>query len=348
MSVRGPREAEADVALMSPRGRRGPGCAGWLLLLIAAAGVTLLAWAFWWEPGRLIVNRAAFELPEWHAGARTRIAVIADLHVGSPRNGLDNLRRVVDRLNGLRPEVVLIAGDLVIDNVLGGRFVPPEEIAAILAGIETGGVYAVLGNHDRWLSAERVTAALRAAGVVVVENRGVRVRLSGGSVWMAGASDYWTGHPDLERALDGARPGEPVILLTHNPDLFVEVPERVALTVAGHTHGGQVVLPFIGRAITPSRFGDRFAAGLRVEDGRHLFVTTGIGTSRLGVRFLVPPEIALLEIRGPAPGATAAVRPPALAGVSSRGESPRDRALRPGPGTRPRRSVPCPLSNEGR
>lgn len=330
MSARGPGEAEADVGRTPPR-RAGPGCAGWLLLLIVAATVTLVGWAFWWEPGRLIVNRTTIELPEWHAGARTRIAVLADLHVGSPRNGLDNLRRVVDRLNELRPELVLIAGDLVIDNVVGGRFVPPEDIAAVLAGIESDRVFAVLGNHDRWLSAERVTNALRGAGVVVIENRGVRVALSGGSVWVTGASDYWTGHPDVARAIDGARDDEPVILLTHNPDLFVEVPERVALTVAGHTHGGQVVLPFVGRAITPSRFGDRFAAGLVIEDDRHLFVTTGIGTSRLGVRFLVPPEIALLEIRGPTRGAAATVRPPTLAGVSSPRELPPGGPLRPGP-----------------
>lgn len=266
-------------------------------------------WAFWWEPGRLVVHRTPLALPSWPAGVETRVAVIADLHVGSPRNGIDNLRRVIRRVNREEPELILIAGDLVIDNVVGGTFVPPEEIARELADLEAPrGVFAVLGNHDRWLSADRVRTALEDAGLTVVENRGARVGLERGTVWIAGASDYWTGHPDLRAALDGAREGEPVLLLTHNPDLFAEVPGRVSLTVAGHTHGGQVILPFVGRAITPSRFGERYAAGHIVEAGRQLFVTTGIGTSRLGVRFLVPPEISIVTLRrgDPAPAPAAA------------------------------------------
>jgi len=255
-------------------------------------------WAFWWEPGRLVVHRTTIDLPSWPVGGSTRVAVIADLHVGSPRNGVDNLRRVVRRVNRLGPDLIFVAGDLVVDNVVGGTFVSPEVIADELAALAAPqGVFAVLGNHDRWLSADRVQAVLEGAGIVVVENRGVSVELARGSVWIAGASDYWTGHPDVQAALAGAAEDEPVILLTHNPDLFAEVPGRVSLTVAGHTHGGQVILPFVGRAITPSRFGERYAAGYVIEAGRQLFVTTGIGTSRLGVRFLVPPEIALLTLR---------------------------------------------------
>ncbi len=98
---------------------------------------------------------------------------------------------------------------------------------------------------------------------------------------------------------------EPVLLLTHNPDIFPTVPERVALTLAGHTHGGQVRLPWIGTPIVPSRFGQRFAAGHVVEGGRHLFVATGVGTSIIPVRFRVPPAVTLLLVesdRTPGPG----------------------------------------------
>lgn len=282
---------------------------GWsaaVLLFLLLSMAILGLWAFWWEPGRLVTHRSTLALPAWPAGLETRVAVIADLHVGSPRNGMENLRRVVRRVNRERPELILIPGDFVIDNVVGGTFVPPEEISRELAALEAPrGVFAVLGNHDRWLSADRVEAALTEAGIEVVENRGERVALEHGSVWIGGASDYWTGYPDVDAALAGARDGEPVLLLTHNPDLFAEVPGRVSLTIAGHTHGGQVILPFVGRAITPSRFGERYAAGHVVEAGRQLFVTTGIGTSRLGVRFLVPPEIVILTLeRGePAPAA---------------------------------------------
>ena len=268
-----------------------------MLLFRLATAAVLAAWAFWWEPGRLVLNEIELEVPGWPEGEETHIALIADLHVGSPRNGREKLRRAVRRVNETLPDLVLIAGDLTIDNVLGGGFVPPEEIAEDLAALDARyGVFAVLGNHDRWLSAGRVEEALTGVGITVLDNRGQRVRVRGHDTWIAGVADYWTGHPSIDDALEGAGAGEPVILFTHNPDLFPEVPARVSLTLAGHTHGGQVIIPFVGPGITPSRFGARYAAGHVVEDGRHLFVTTGVGTSRLGVRFLVPPEVVSLRL----------------------------------------------------
>jgi hypothetical protein len=100
----------------------------------------------------------------------------------------------------------------------------------------------------------------------------------------------------VDQALVDVPEGAPVIVFTHNPDIFPDVPERVALTAAGHTHGGQVRLPIFGRPIVPSDFGQRYAAGLVREDGRDLFVNTGIGTSMLPVRFRVPPAVTLLVL----------------------------------------------------
>jgi predicted MPP superfamily phosphohydrolase len=91
--------------------------------------------------------------------------------------------------------------------------------------------------------------------------------------------------------------GELIIALTHNPDIFPEIPPNVELTLAGHTHGGQVDFPLIGRIVVPSDYGQRYAAGHVEERGKHLFVTTGIGTSIFPVRFRVPPEIAVLTLR---------------------------------------------------
>ena len=102
--------------------------------------------------------------------------------------------------------------------------------------------------------------------------------------------------------------GEPVLLLTHNPDVFPMVPDRVALTIAGHTHGGQVRLPWIGAPIVPSRFGQRFAAGHVVEGNRHLFVATGVGTSIIPVRFRVPPAVTILRLESDRPHDAKAIR----------------------------------------
>lgn len=115
--------------------------------------------------------------------------------------------------------------------------------------------------------------------------------------WLAGVSDYWEGRHDITAALAAVPAGEPVIAFTHNPDIFPGVQDRVSLTLAGHTHGGQVDLPLVGPPIVPSKFGQRYASGHIVEGGRHLFVGTGTGTSILPVRFRVPPEIRVLVLR---------------------------------------------------
>jgi predicted MPP superfamily phosphohydrolase len=194
---------------------------------------------------------------------------------------------------------VLLAGDYVIKGVLGGSFVAPEDIASRLRELHAPlGVYAVLGNHDWWFDAPRVRDALRVAGIPTLDDAAHSVD-GPRHFWLAGVSDFWEGSHDVHRALAGVTDDAPVILFTHNPDVFPHVPARVALTIAGHTHGGQVCLPLVGRPIVPSRFGQRYAIGHVVEDGRHLFVSPGLGTSIIPVRFRVPPEISLVTLRAP-------------------------------------------------
>lgn len=259
--------------------------------------VTLGAWAFWLEPASLAVVEDELSL-NWPGDRVLRVAVLTDLHVGSPFNGIAKLRATVDRTNAATPDLICILGDLVIQGVLGGRFVPPEEIAAELSRLRApAGVIAVLGNHDGWLDRDRVTKALEANSIRVVEESAVRLTTSAGPVWVAGISDLWTGRHDVAAALEAVTDGAPVLLLTHNPDVFPLVPARVTLTLAGHTHGGQVRFPFFGAPIVPSQFGQRFAAGHVVEGGRHLFVATGIGTSILPVRFRVPPAVTILRLK---------------------------------------------------
>ncbi len=253
--------------------------------------------AFWLEPGSFTVDEERISL-HWSAHGPLRIAILSDLHVGSPFNGLAKVREIVDRTNAARPDIVCILGDLVVQGVIGGHFVPPEDIAAELKRLRAGaGVFAVLGNHDGWLNHDRVRDALQRNGIRVVEETAERRDTPAGPLWIAGVSDLWTGTHDITAALDAVKhDGAPVILLTHNPDVFPLVPDGVALTLAGHTHGGQVRLPFVGAPIVPSQFGQRFAAGHIVEGGRHLFVATGLGTSILPVRFRVPPAVTILTI----------------------------------------------------
>jgi len=255
-------------------------------------------WAFWLEPASLRVATYRLRLPHWPAQCSgVTVAAISDLHVGSPFNGVGKLERVVALTRRSHPDLVLLGGDYVIDNVLGGRFVSPEVSAKKLAEIDAPlGVLAVLGNHDWWLGGARVRAALEANDIPVLEDRAVQVRRGECAFWVAGLGDFWEGRHDIAAALEDVPPGAPVIVLTHNPDIFPEIPELVSLTVAGHTHGGQVRIPFVGRPIVPSHYGERYAIGSIAEHGRQLFVTPGVGTSVLPVRFLVPPEISLLVL----------------------------------------------------
>jgi predicted MPP superfamily phosphohydrolase len=278
------------------------------LAVVLALSAALAAWAFWLEPSSVTVRRVSLAVPRWREGQRgVKVAVLTDLHVGSPYMGLDKLRRVVGRTNEERPDLILLLGDFVIGGkrdeggteggVVGGTFVEPEPIAAELKNLRAPlGVYAVLGNHDWWFDGERMTRALVGAGLVVLENRAVRVGGVGQGFWLGGVADLWTRKPDIEGTLRQVSTDEPVLLFTHNPDIFPEVPARVSLTLAGHTHGGQVNLPLVGRPMVPSHYGQRYAFGHVVEDGRHLFVSGGVGTSIIPARFRVPPEIVILTL----------------------------------------------------
>lgn len=272
-----------------------------VFLALLAAGSLLAAWAFVVEPDRLVVREAALSLPRWPADAgELRLAVVSDVHTGSPHVDAAKLDQLVEEINRLRPDAVLLLGDFVISDVAGGEFVGPEVTAEKLNGLRsTHGTFAVLGNHDWWEGGERVWRALEGAGVRVLENDAVSFTHRGRRVWLVGLADLWTRKPDVQGSLTKVTDDtSPVFVLTHNPDIFPEIPERAALTLAGHTHGGQVRLPLFGRPVVPSRYGQRYAAGHVVEDSRHLFVTTGVGTSIIPVRFRVAPEIALLRITG--------------------------------------------------
>jgi uncharacterized protein len=265
--------------------------------LSALLGLGLLCWAVLVEPGRLVVQETRVVSARWPAArAPLRIAVLADLHVGSLRNGLDRLEDVVARTNEQRADVIVLVGDF-IHGKSERWIVPPEPTASRLARLRARyGVVAVLGNHDWWYDGPRVRTALEGAGIRVLENDAVALGEGQERFWVAGVGDLWTRKVDIDSALAAVSEKEPVILLTHNPDVFPQVPARVALTVAGHTHGGQVALPLLGRPVVPSAYGQRYAYGLVIEEGRVLFVSPGIGTSIVPVRFRVPPEISMITL----------------------------------------------------
>jgi predicted MPP superfamily phosphohydrolase len=270
------------------------------LWLLAALVLGFLAWGFAWEPAQLVERDYTLALPHWPARCDgLRVDVVADLHTGSPRNGVDKLDRVVRRLEASDSDAVLLAGDYVILKVFLGRYVAPEVVAAHLAPlVARKPVYAVLGNHDWWKDGGKVRRALESAGIVVLQNQARELDLRGCRFWLVGVGDLWEGHPDVRGSFAQVHDAAPVVALTHNPEIFPRMPARASLVIAGHTHGGQVWL-MPGR---PSKRGSHYLAGPIVEGGRHLFVSPGIGTSIVPFRFRVPPEISRLTLRSAAKG----------------------------------------------
>src|SRR5471032_2624371 len=239
--------------------------------------------------------------PNWPAKQKLSITVIADLHAGGPNMGLDRVRQVVDAGNALGSDLVVILGDYFATHRFVTEKVPHPVWAAELARLKAPlGVYAILGNHDWWYDIQGVRAALRQVRIPLMENDTVLLGRLGVKFWLAGLGDqiahriarnHFQGVDDLPGTLAKVRTDDPVILLAHEPDIFTQVPWRVALTLAGHTHGGQIRLPYIEPVWAPSAYGARFAYGHIVEQGRHMIVSGGLGTSFVPVRLGVTPEI---------------------------------------------------------
>ncbi len=226
-----------------------------------------------------------------------KIAVISDLHGGAPFIDAAKVARVVALTNQARPDLILLTGDL------NGHvyFRPSRPVAEVIGRLKPLsaplGVHAVIGNHDRWEGAARVTALLKKAGIPVLENAHAVLRGPSGPFYLVGVGDAEKKADDPELALRDVPRAADALCFTHSPDNFPKLPRTCALTIAGHTHGGQVKLPLLGRLVVPSDYGQRYAAGLVRENGKALFVSTGIGTSILAVRLGVPPEIAVITIR---------------------------------------------------
>ena len=285
-----------------PTRRSVTGSARRILLGCLLGCLLAFAWGFWWEPQRLVVTRSELTLPGWPKElAGLKVALLSDLHVGSPFWDLAALSGLVERTNAEHPDLVLLAGDYQVNDVPGGVFVAPEAIAQGLGRLHAPlGVFAVLGNHDWWNDGERTRKAFEAHGVRVLEESTAALQHAGKSFFVVGLADQMTRPSDPAAALASLPPGAPTLVLVHEPDVFESFPRlglAPTLTLAGHTHGGQVWLPLLGRRVVPSKFGQRYAYGHVIESGRHLFVTSGVGTSVLPVRFFVPPEIAMLTLR---------------------------------------------------
>lgn len=282
--------------------------------LLTAAGAGFLvsasggAYAGLIEPTMLLdVTRYRLTPPGWPADHELKIAVISDVHVNEPYVPLSRVKRVVETANALGADMIVHLGDHEATHRFVQRRVPPTEWAAAYADLHAPlGLYTVLGNHDWWHNRRSIRRALDGAHIRILENEAELVEHRGRRFWIAGLGDqlaHWTGvqgsfrgEDDLEGTLARVTTDDPVLMLAHEPDIFARMPERVSLTLSGHTHGGQIYIPGLPTPWIPSGYGKRYRYGHIVERGRHLVVSGGIGMSVAPVRFGVPPEVLLITL----------------------------------------------------
>lgn len=267
----------------------------WVALL-ALLGIALLAKGYWNATRDPVVRMATVAVADWPAGqAPLRILLLSDAHVAGPDMPPERLARIVDGLNALKPDLVLVAGDLVSEKRLATHIYTADEAVAPLGKLKAPlGVVVSPGNHDHWFEPDALRGALEKQGLRVLQNQAIKL----GPLIVGGVDDDFSGHADVPKtlaAMDALGSGVPLIV-SHSPDIVPGLRRPVAAIFAGHTHCGQLRFPLVGALSYVSRYGDRFACG-DIKDGRQrVFVGAGLGTSVVPLRFNTPPDVWLVTL----------------------------------------------------
>jgi hypothetical protein len=239
------------------------------------------------------LERLDLAIPERHDAPSLRIGFVTDTHIGPAIRAVD-VDRALSLLSTASPDLLLLGGDYICESP---RFAP--DAAAVLgehAASTPYGAVAVLGNHDYSCDAPRLTSLLERQGIRVLRNEAARVETPSGGLWIAGIDDAILGFPDVAHAFAGVPPDAATVALWHEPDWAAETARYgPLLQLSGHSHGGQVRLPFLGNIAAPSG-GRRFVSGLNHAAGMPIYTSRGVGVFRPPIRFRCPPEVTLITL----------------------------------------------------
>lgn len=279
---------------------------GTFLLLIGL----LVSYSYFIGARKFVVVEETLTVPNWSAKLNGfRVIAISDIHAGSNYAPEERLRYMVEQANVQNADIIVLLGDYVSESKFDRNArdkpvgtdrteirMPVATIADILGGLRAKhGVYAVIGNHDEYHNAPKITAEFERVGITVLENQVSVIEVDGEKVNLWGIEDLWKNRKVPVEAFDAIADKRNVIAITHNPDSLLKTPNGISLMFAGHSHGGQLNWPIFGpiAAVNDKRFMD----GHAVVDGKHVYVTSGVGTSVIPFRFRVPPEIAVVTIQ---------------------------------------------------
>lgn len=258
----------------------------------------LITWSVFIEPRWVATRHVSAKLPQT---AKLQIAIVSDWHftqrplwrIMTPNHA----HQIVSEINGSKPDIILILGDLIAEENQETKLAhtPEDEIANVLGQLKAPqGVYAVLGNHDWWYGAEKLKVALEKHGINVLENESKYLKKS--NLWLVGIGDHSTDHTFVNKAFSQVPTNTPAIVMMHDPASFTEINTKNALFFSGHTHGGQVYLPWLGALIVPGAAPRNWAYGWIKHNKNWMYVTSGLGVSIFPIRFNMRPEWVLLNL----------------------------------------------------
>ncbi len=280
---------------------------GSLALLLAV----FLSYSYFIEPRQFVIVEQTIHVPNWSVNIDGfRVVAIADLHTGSNYAPPERIRYVVEQANAQNADLIVLLGDYVSEAKWDREMrrlpegtdrtelrVPVETIAESLKGLKAKyGAYAIIGNHDWYHNEQKIHRLFEEiAGLTVLQNEMIEIDVNGEKVRLWGIEDLYRNRRVPTEPFNALSEKMNVIALTHNPDSLLSAPEGFSIMFSGHTHGGQLNWPIFGPKAV---FNDpRFMDGHAVVDGKHVFVTSGVGTSVIPFRFRVPPEIAVVTLR---------------------------------------------------
>lgn len=280
------------------------------LLIFALLIAVFLGYSYFIGARSFIVVEQTLSVPNWSPTLNGfRIVAITDIHAGSNYAPEERLRYLVEQANVQNADLIVLLGDYVSEARWDSEArnkpegidrtelrMPVETIVENLRGFRAKyGVYAVIGNHDWYHNEQKIHAEFERVGINVLQNEVAVISVGDEAIRLWGIEDLWRNRRvPTENSFDTIAEKRNIIAITHNPDSLLIAPQGFAIMFAGHTHGGQLNWPFFGPKAV---FNDpRFMDGHAVVDGKHVYVTSGVGTSVIPFRFRVPPEIAVITL----------------------------------------------------
>ncbi|HEY8076328.1 MAG TPA: metallophosphoesterase [Labilithrix sp.] len=256
-------------------------------LVVCTYGVTVRRWFFQVQRHEVKIRGLAPELDGY------RIVQLSDLHVGAMHPAWWAMRWA-QAANAENADLAVVTGDMVTSGVAFH-----DAIASVIGALRAkNGVYVIMGNHDYFGEGEPLISLLNDGGARVLLNEGVVLERDGGKMYLAGIDDTWTKRADIDRALAARPDGMPTVLLAHDPEKFPQaVKRKVDLVLSGHTHGGQVAVPFLPKRINASKIAHNYSLGIYTDGDATLYVHPGLGTTGPPIRLGVAPAVVVLTLR---------------------------------------------------